>query len=96
MTEEYFEEIVHLLNPDELRILEVLHENEAHDTVKSLKSSFIMKHLEMSRGVYYNSLSKLIATNLIKSFNHSKNYSIFITPYGCAALDIKTEGRMSL
>jgi len=94
--EEYFTEVISQLSATEVRILSFLYNNDAVDTLTPIKTANIREQLSLAKSSFNQTISRLILTSLVKSVNNSRNFSIYLTPYGCSALHIITEGKMSL
>ena len=94
--EEYFMEVVSQLSATEVRVLSFLYNNDAVDALTPIKTANIREQLNLAKSSFNQTISRLILTSLVKSVNNSRNFSIYITPYGCAGLEIRTNGAMKL
>ncbi|MGG4434582.1 helix-turn-helix domain-containing protein [Priestia megaterium] len=94
--EEYFMEVVSQLSATEVRILSFLYNNDAVDALTPIKTANIREQLNLAKSSFNQTISRLILTSMIKSVNNSRNFSVYLTAYGCTALHLKTNGGMTL
>ncbi|WP_025912038.1 MarR family transcriptional regulator [Priestia flexa] len=92
----YFESIVEQLNANDVSVLSYLYKQNATDSIHSIKTLEITDHLQISRSGCSRIINRLIACNLVKMVGNARNLGIYLTPFGCTALDIRTNGEMTI
>lgn len=93
---EYFYEVVNQLSLNEVKILAYLYNKEANSQISAIKTGEISEYLNVSRSTCGRLINKLIIASFIRQVNNSRNYSVYITAFGLACLDIKSDGEMRI
>ena len=89
---DYFKHVIKQLEFEDVRILGYLLDNDATAAFKAVKRSDVSKASEMAEATFRKTISKLIATHLIKTVTGGKEHKIYLTVYGDQAIRESLEG----
>lgn len=85
MQDSYFQNVITKLTHEDINLLTILREHNATSTFKAVKNQKVAELSKLTEAHYRRVMSRLAALDFIQITPSSREYLLYLTPYGEAA-----------